>query len=837
MPPARPQPSDRPARDDRDVAASHSVRFVEEATVVLREYFGFPSFRPGQLRAIQALAEGRDCLCIMPTGSGKSLCYQVPALVRDGVTLVVSPLIALMKDQVDGLLVRDVPVTLINSTLDPAEQRARLSGMRAGKYRLIYVAPERFRAPSFRKALADTAVTLLAIDEAHCISQWGHDFRPDYRRLRDARELLGGVQTIALTATATPEVQDDIARELAMRAPERIVTGFDRPNLRYRVARASGDAAKLEELTRLVATAIADRDGDGIPSGIIYTGTRKQSERVAEHLNTFRDRAPSRDLSAAPAELCRAYHAGLPDDERHGVQDDFMDGRLPWVAATNAFGMGVDKSDIRFVVHFQIPGSLEAYYQEVGRAGRDGAPADCLLLFDERDRFLQEFFIEGAHPSRSFIESVYGFLWSLGENPIFRPLNELEVLYEDRGAVRSENSMAFRAAIALLERDDALERLHHDENRAEIAKRSGTDWLADPYHARSKTRSAVWRVLRAVFEASDRESVAIRLEDWSAELGLDSDGLRRAIHQIDQDGWIRYTPPFRGRAIRLPETRSALSIDFAALEEKKARERQRVRRMLGYARLNECRRDHLLRYFGADVPDESCGRCDICRSEQGRVRRALSDSEFTVVRKVLSGIARAQGRCGRRRIIQMLLGSRAKAVTELGLAGLSTWGILRGASEASLRELLDALEAADLFSNEDHGRYSVVRLTDRGVRVMKDAERLEIGFPPGIIPEPRSLAAARQVPGDEDEDLEDEDARVFQALRGLRRELASELGIPAYRVFNDRTLRAMARRRPSSPEDLLEVPGVGQHTLARFGAVFLDELKRHGNETESIGSR
>src|SRR5437867_588042 len=328
--------------------------------------FKLNSFRPGQREVISAILDGHDCLCIMPTGGGKSLCYQLPAVAREGLTLVVSPLIALMKDQVDSLTALGIAATFINSSLAPAEAYQRINDMAAGRFDLVYIAPERLRSSLFLEKLRETKVQLLAVDEAHCISEWGHDFRPDYARLGRLRQRLNNPQTIALTATATPDVRRDIVAQLQIREPKIFITGFSRPNLQFEVQQAMSEPERDQLLINFL------RETPG--AGIIYSATRKGCEQLV----------PA--LSATAGRRVDMYHAGLDPDVRRRVQDDFMSDKTPIIVATNAFGMGIDKPDLRFVVHYNIPGTLEAYYQEAGRAGRDGLPSRCLLFFAYRDR-------------------------------------------------------------------------------------------------------------------------------------------------------------------------------------------------------------------------------------------------------------------------------------------------------------------------------------------------------------------------------------------------------------------------------------------------------------------
>ena len=352
---------------------------------LLRSRFGFAGFRAGQREVIDSVMSGRPTVAIMPTGSGKSLCYQLPALALDGLTLVVSPLLSLMKDQVDSLSARAIEATFVNSSLSETERSRRLTLVRDGRFKLLYVAPERFRSPQFVRALAGLRVSLFAIDEAHCISQWGHDFRPDYARLAEARDQLGAERTLALTATATPEVRSDITRALGMSAPAVFVAGFDRPNLFLEVHNAKGDREKLDAVAALASEGA---------TGIVYAATRRNVEKTVDDLRR-------RGLDAL------GYHAGLADDVRVSVQEQFMKRPDVVVVATNAFGMGVDRSDVRFVAHFDIPRSVEAYYQEIGRAGRDGLPARALLLFNHADVFMQERILQGSHPSREIVRATW----------------------------------------------------------------------------------------------------------------------------------------------------------------------------------------------------------------------------------------------------------------------------------------------------------------------------------------------------------------------------------------------------------------------------------------------
>jgi len=736
---------------------------------------------------IEAIVGGQDALVIMPTGGGKSLCYQLPAMFLDGITVVVSPLIALMKDQVDSMVEKRIPATFINSSLSQSEMDDRIARMKCGEYRLLYVAPERFKSERFVAALAPLSIALFAIDEAHCISQWGHDFRPDYLRLKWALKDLGQPQVAALTATATPEVRDDIIEQLSLgkfgrKPPQVFVSGFARHNLTLAVTHAKNKAEKLERIKNIIRQ---------FKTGIIYCATRKTVEQLAIGTTmVVRDRAggaasgmnrksrvvsymefaeslatrgegssnPGRAGSSryvhTPPLLegfsVVAYHGGMSEEQRTKAQDKFMGGQCPVAVATNAFGMGVDRADLRFVIHYDIPGSVEAYYQEAGRAGRDGEPARCELLFNYADVRTQEFFIEGANPTREIIAGLHQALLRLCKRgPIEMPMSEIA-----EHVKAAKNDMAVGSALYLLER---------------------AGFIARDYRQGSRT----------------------------------------------------YTT----RLIEPVKSLDELPIDFERLDAKHARDQAKLRRMIDYVDHHGCRHGYILDYFGETDAPQHCSACDNCGGAPVSHRRAArqrmkveatpaaeplqvsANEKKVLLQKALSCVARMDGRFGLGRITLVLVGSRSKEVFDSQLDELSTYGLLKEFGYDFTQELLRRLVASGCIKVSGD-EYPKASLTELGREVMLVKKPLDIELP---FVEKRKPPTRRQAPVTVVATEPAFDTALFEALREWRRELAARMGIPAYLIYPDATLRELSRQKPQTEAALLEVRGIGSPKARQFG--------------------
>jgi ATP-dependent DNA helicase RecQ len=627
----------------------------------------------------------------MPTGSGKSLCYQLPALMLNGATLVVSPLIALMKDQVDALQTRQLPATFINSSIPEREQWSRIESLRHGEFKLVYVAPERFRSSRFLEALGSVKVSLFAVDEAHCISTWGHDFRPDYLRLKNVIPQLGKPQTLALTATATPYVRSDIIQQLGLLQPETFVSGFDRPNLTIDVVHTEKEREKVARIKRLATT----HSG----SGIIYASTRKAVEQVTSQLREL-------GLNAS------AYHAGLSDSARVKAQEEFMAGSTQMIVATNAFGMGIDKPDIRFVAHYQMPGSIEAYYQEIGRAGRDDKPSSCLLLFNYADKNTHDFFIEGSYPTAELARSIYDALVSTGLKRIELSPSEIA----KRACARNE--MAVQSSLYLLE-------------RAGHIARAATDNRSGP------GEPPPWEIRRGVTGPAHTGTAGVS----PARVSTDSSSRRRARAIIMLDS--------------VPATK--LRIDAGEVTRRAALERRKLREMIEFCYTEYCYRAHILDYFGDRHHARQCGTCGNCSphspartpltsdevlsdsapaarsrrkgttAAQAVPPRALTDEESLLVRKILAGAARIKGRFGKSVLAASLRGSAAKNIIQAHLNTLSTYGLLRDMRQEDILLYIDALLRAGCL-RVSAGAYPTISITELGERVMREQEKVEMAL-------------------------------------------------------------------------------------------------------------
>ncbi len=715
---------------------------------LLKKHFGHGAFRKPQREVVASILEGRDTLAIMPTGGGKSLCYQLPALLKDGVTLVVSPLIALMKDQVDALCARGVAAAMINSSQSWDEQKLALDRMKSGELKLAYIAPERFRAHSFLRALAGVKVSLFAVDEAHCISQWGHDFRPDYMRLNEALDMVGRPPCAAFTATATPEVKADILSQLKLREPAVFVSGFARENLSFHIRTVEKKAQKQSRIRQII---------DTHKTGIVYCATRKTAEQVSDDLRHDKVRHV-------------LYHGGMTPEQRDRAQEQFMNGDYPVAVATNAFGMGIDRSDIRFVCHYEMPGSVEAFYQEAGRAGRDGLPAHCEVLFMYADKRVQDFFIDGANPDLTLIRRVYDVLRQNAghDNEVFMTTDDIaEMAAPDRRA-SAANGMAVSSVISLLRRQGLIERFDIPNKRVRGTRLLQPDMAGRDIHfppgaleqKRTRDESKLKAVIQFAYTKSCRQS-------WI----LDYFGEADAEPCDKCDRCAR-----RGVTAAVVET----------LSEEEATE---VRKALsGIARLSY--------YAGPRRWAARFGRDKILKSLMGS-----KDEKIIVARLhelTTHGILKAHGKP----FVSALL----RAMEDGGLVAVDD-------GEYPVMGLTDAGVAAMLDGGDIRMEYP------------RELSKL------AVVAKKKSPKKQEKADFDPDEELDDDDEALFNKLSAKRNQLRFLRGnVPAYAIFPNSVLRQLAVLKPRTAEEAMGIKGIGEKKAKTLLPSFLKIIASFGDE-------
>jgi ATP-dependent DNA helicase RecQ len=562
---------------------------------ILQSYWGYDQFRPLQEDIIGSILAGKDTLALLPTGGGKSLCFQVPGLVLPGLTLVISPLIALMRDQVEQLNRRHIPATYINSSLSRSEIDRKLQMAMDGKYKFLYLAPERIETEMFLARLGRMQVSLVAIDEAHCISQWGYDFRPSYLRIAVLRTHLPKVPFAAFTATAPPLVRADILQKLELQQPAVFTQSFRRSNLSYRVIAADNVAERILRFTQNIQGA-----------GVIYARTRKRVQSIADYLKR-------EGISAA------AYHGGLPAAERDRVQTEWINNGLRVIAATNAFGMGIDKPDVRFVLHYNMPGDLESYYQEAGRAGRDGQP--CLAACFHNAADLEELrkWVKEKYPTWEQLCVHYDVLCNhFGIAIGAAPDQDFPLDITAIAKTFQVHPIHFHNSLRLLDTEGILSLNERAEDFAYLMVTVQPHYLLDYKQRYPAKAELIDHILRSLGGGVYSDSVSFRLKPWTLALGLDEAALKQQLDQLAVRGVIAWhapttSPTIRFTRARLRLTREELQWDKYIFLNKQALERlAQVEEYLDVPGTG-CRSRFLETYFG-EVAEKDCGVCDVCRA-------------------------------------------------------------------------------------------------------------------------------------------------------------------------------------------------------------------------------
>jgi ATP-dependent DNA helicase RecQ len=804
----RPRPSSQAAKTGQAAASAPPTLTLDQIpisqeerariTQAIQELFGFDTLLPGQAETFACVLRGEDVLTILPTGGGKSLCYQLPAMLdQEGTTLVISPLIALMKDQVDSLpdaLRRKA--TAINSSLEGDELHRRLEGLAQGRYRLVYVAPERLRQPLFLHAARKSRLNRLVIDEAHCVSVWGHDFRPDYLYIGQVRQALGNPPLLGLTATAPPRVRRDIVNHLG---ELRIVAGdVTRPNLTLEVFYAHTADDKLAELIAFCQAARGP--------GIVYVDTRARSEELAALLRRY-------EISAAH------YHAGIPN--RAQVQDDFMSDRVRIVVATIAFGMGIDKPDIRFIVHFCPAKSLEAYYQEAGRAGRDGLPAHCLLMYAQGDRATLTRRSRRSLISTDLLRNTYGAVKRhLRGQPVGR------VSQSDLERDLQQEGTRVRVALSLLEEAQLLKR-GPDVPRTATIRTTHNAPTSD-----QTPSAAAFLAFAQAAHLRPGQPLDLDLLDTARQAGLPLSNIEQSVLKWADAGWLIYYASGRDMLLELPPAPPDAAQRVETLVERHATiQVQRVDEIAGYALARRCRHGHINAYLGGQSI-ERCPVCDNCIEIPSRADPGLP-GEREQLHTILQCVTDARWGWGRATLIRILRGDIGNRRNSYSLRpearAQAQFGLLAFRSQAAIGKLIDRLASGGFLRERrlDNGGV-VLELAEAGQAAIKQPSSLDDLIPsPVPRPKPPLPKPAGQEPASQDEEQPEPDPALLEKLRAWRRALAKEQAVPPYVILHNSHLAAIAARRPTTLEALGQIKGVGPKRLEQYGEALLEIIGSH----------
>lgn len=741
---------------------------------ILKELYGHNSFRPAQEEIIDTILKGKNVVAVLPTGAGKSVCYQIPSIITDNFSIVISPLIALMKDQVDSLNAKKEIAAFINSTMSFQESESVLQNIRYGRIKLLYLSPEKLGNVQLAERIKNLAPSFLFVDEAHCISGWGHNFRPSYTKIKDFIDFIGIKRISAFTATATSEVVNDIVNQLGLKDPKIFVKGFERENIHISILLTKSKKEKTLDLVRQF----------GKPA-IIYTSSRKRAEEVTQYLVMNKVK-------------CEYYHAGLPAEIRRRIQDDFISDKLPVIAATNAFGMGIDKKDIRLIVHYNTTGTIENYYQEIGRAGRDGKESFAFLLHDDTDINIHNYFLSISYPTKDIIHKIYNAICDSAQIAIGN-LSDKEISIN---ADYINNHSGMDISVGLIHSSlKYLEESNYISTSSDYTSDASVKFIVTPAKLRNflkqtgndLVKDICLFVLKKFGNEVFNKRIKFSTEKISSESGFTPDELKETLTLLDNSAFAEFIVFASKDLIRLTQPRVRLEdlrLNYKRINEHYLNGQKKLDKMIDFVYSDDCRFRIILKYFGEDVENYKCGKCDNCSS-----RKAFPAASLDYVKEILlQTFTDYANPVSEKNLISFVRGKTNKDE----LPGLTTFSTLLNYSADEIKSALNSLvNEGKVAKVEGKKRNFVAVETEKESGIFREIKK---------------------------EDHVDSNIELFHKLRELRYMVSKRFLQTPELICPDSILAEVSRRKPKNKFELLSIKGFNQRMFNKIGSEIIEEV-------------